>query len=655
MNEPRDFCGILHLRLSREGISIILVSLVDQQLIPTVKKGTLTFIFLLISLFLKGQNDKIVDSLLTLVRSEQTQDTTKIKAYNDLGIQYGPSDPTVAKSYIRKAMALAEETDRPRGVAGAYNCLGIVYYYQKELDSARISFEKAYEINLELQHAWGQASALNQIGVIQSLQDNYYDAIQTYKDAGAIFLSLGDSIAYTKSIENIGFVYSRMGHRQRAAEHLFEAIRLYDRLNFQKGIERGYYRMSSILIRQKDYEKALEYIEKSIPAVERDGDKYVLSSMLHDKGFCLIQLKRYQEALSNLERSLNYRKALSNKKGLAHTQTMMGMTYYKMKEYPKSYELLTKAIANQSEEGYTKEKIRAHNYLAKTHNALNQLGLAKKHANIALNLAKEIANIEQESEVTLTLASIAEHQGRSDEALNLYKKHHVLNDSINSQEQQNRVQELRTIYETDKKEQELALKNKEIELLEQKQRAAKSERILLIILIAGLLLLSGSLLYGLRQKLKRNQLEKEKVDSELAFKRKELTTHALHLAKKNEVLEGLKQQAEALKASSIGESGYHQLIRTINFDLKDDNNWENFARYFEQVHKDFSSNAKKNFPGITSNELRLMALLKMNLSSKEIANILNISQEGIKKARYRLRKKLNITTDESLQDIVLSL
>ncbi|MGB5236435.1 MAG: LuxR C-terminal-related transcriptional regulator, partial [Flavobacteriaceae bacterium] len=60
-------------------------------------------------------------------------------------------------------------------------------------------------------------------------------------------------------------------------------------------------------------------------------------------------------------------------------------------------------------------------------------------------------------------------------------------------------------------------------------------------------------------------------------------------------------------------------------------------------------------PEITKNELRLMALLKMNLSSKEIATILNISSEGIKKARYRLRKKLDISSEESLQEMVLSL
>ena len=201
------------------------------------------------------------------------------------------------------------------------------------------------------------------------------------------------------------------------------------------------------------------------------------------------------------------------------------------------------------------------------------------------------------------------------------------------------------------KEQQIALQEKEITVLEQEASISNLQRILLAIA----LLLSAIGFYALRQRLKRNKLEKEKVANELAFKRKELTTHALHLAKKNEVLEGLKQKAEELKANEASNKGYQHLIRTINFDLQDDNNWDNFARYFEEVHKDFNSNVKSKYPEVTSNELRLMALLKMNLSSKEIANILNISPEGIKKARYRLRKKLDITTEDSLQDLVLSL
>ena len=114
---------------------------------------------------------------------------------------------------------------------------------------------------------------------------------------------------------------------------------------------------------------------------------------------------------------------------------------------------------------------------------------------------------------------------------------------------------------------------------------------LYILGLISLTLLSGLLYYGVRQKLKRSKLERERLDIELNYKKKELTSHALHLAKKNEVLENLKQKAKELKENN--STNYNQLIQTINFDLQDDNNWENFKKYFEEVHTEFNSNVKQ--------------------------------------------------------------
>ena len=123
---------------------------------------------------------------------------------------------------------------------------------------------------------------------------------------------------------------------------------------------------------------------------------------------------------------------------------------------------------------------------------------------------------------------------------------------------------------------------------------------------------------------------------------KELTTHALHLVKKNEVLNTIKEKAKVFKADANAGTGYQTLIQTINFDIQDDNSWGDFSRYFEEEHKDFNAKAQQQVPNITPNDLRLIVLIKMNLTSKEIANILNISANGIKKARQHLRKKNGI-------------
>ena len=239
-------------------------------------------------------------------------------------------------------------------------------------------------------------------------------------------------------------------------------------------------------------------------------------------------------------------------------------------------------------------------------------------------------------------------------ALDVYKESKVLSDSIFNLENSKKTRELQIMFETERKEQQIALQDQEINLLEEKAKVSNLQKWLLGGGLGLSLLLVGFGFYGFQQKIKRGKLEKEKVDAELAFKRKELTTHALHLAKKNEVLENVKEKAKALKHKE-GVSGYQELIKTINFDQQDDKNWESFTQYFEQVHKNFASNVKNKYPEVTKNELRFMVLLKMNMSSKEIATILNISTDGIKKARQRLRKKLGLTPQDSLENTVLSI
>jgi len=241
-----------------------------------------------------------------------------------------------------------------------------------------------------------------------------------------------------------------------------------------------------------------------------------------------------------------------------------------------------------------------------------------------------------------------------DQALLDQEKYIEIKDSIFNLEKTRQIEELRTIHETEKKEQQIALQEKEIVTLEQEAEINYQQRLLLGGGMTLSILALGFGFYGFRQKTKRNRLEREKIEADLEYKKKELTTHALHLAKKNEVLENVKLRAKALKAKN-DTKGYQELIKTINFDQQDDKNWESFTQYFEQVHKNFALDVQERYPDVTKNELRFMALLKMNMSSKEIATILNISPDGIKKARQRLRKKMALTPDDSLENTVLAI
>jgi DNA-binding CsgD family transcriptional regulator len=90
-------------------------------------------------------------------------------------------------------------------------------------------------------------------------------------------------------------------------------------------------------------------------------------------------------------------------------------------------------------------------------------------------------------------------------------------------------------------------------------------------------------------------------------------------------------------------------------DENNDEDWEHFAIHFDQVHSNFLANLKGRYPTLTSTDQKLCAYLRMNLSSKEIAQLMNISLRGVEISRYRLRKKLQVPTEVNLYDYFIQL
>jgi DNA-binding CsgD family transcriptional regulator len=154
------------------------------------------------------------------------------------------------------------------------------------------------------------------------------------------------------------------------------------------------------------------------------------------------------------------------------------------------------------------------------------------------------------------------------------------------------------------------------------------------------------------------QLQKEKLQAEVSFKNQELASTTMHLFKRGKLLAKLKEELlEAIKKlqgdNSHGDFG--KLVKMINEAEKQDADWEQFAIHFDEVHNNFLANLKSRYPELTPADLKICAYIKMNLSSKEMAQLLNISLKGVEVARYRLRKKLGIPgAQTSLYDYLSS-
>ena len=146
-------------------------------------------------------------------------------------------------------------------------------------------------------------------------------------------------------------------------------------------------------------------------------------------------------------------------------------------------------------------------------------------------------------------------------------------------------------------------------------------------------------------------IENEKLSQDIEGKNRELAISTMSMIKKNQFLskikKDLKQVDSTQKASSV--------INIIDRHLNNQDDWKFFEEAFNNADKDFLKKVKNYHSSLTNNDLRLCAYLRLNLSSKDIAPLLNISLSSVEIKRYRLRKKMNLSRNEGLTDHLLSL
>lgn len=152
-------------------------------------------------------------------------------------------------------------------------------------------------------------------------------------------------------------------------------------------------------------------------------------------------------------------------------------------------------------------------------------------------------------------------------------------------------------------------------------------------------------------------LRNEKLRSEVDFKNRELASSTMSILHKSEVLAysvgELKKALKKIKDPTALVQ-VRQLMKTIDAEFNSEQDWDKFELHFDQVHENFLKRLRAEYPQLTPNDLRICAYLRMNLSSKEIAPLMNISVRGVEISRYRLRKKFNMQREENLIDFILN-
>ncbi len=151
-------------------------------------------------------------------------------------------------------------------------------------------------------------------------------------------------------------------------------------------------------------------------------------------------------------------------------------------------------------------------------------------------------------------------------------------------------------------------------------------------------------------------LEKEKLESELTIKSKELAESTMTIIKKNEILVSIKEEVIAQKkalGTQYPNKYYDKLVRLLDENLSSEDDWAIFQTNFDRIHENFFRHLHISYPELTANDLRFCAYLRLNLSSKDIAHLMNISLKGVEVGRYRIRKKIGLPSTKSLTEFMI--
>ena len=570
-------------------------------MLPYKMKYFLCFLFLFFLSFSYAQNTRKMDRLLTLLKTEK-KDSSKVNCLNELSIEYrNISSYDTALYYAADALQCAQRTvpitiGIKRGISKAHNCIGNIYLEQTDYPKALDHYFKALKIDQELNDKSGMAKRFGNIGIIYDKQSDYTKALSYYFKALSLYEEAGNKRSMELLLGNIGIIYSEQADYPKALSYCFMAIKMSEKMGNKTGITSALHTIGVVYYEQKKYTLALDYWHKSLQIGEQLGDKSNIAANLGDIGNLYIFLSKYNDSYTCLYRSL--------------------------------------AIA---------DSIGAMNTVKECYRYLSAL--------------YETSTIPLRDTLGGKFLSMEQMPRR---ALYYYKRSISVRDSLFSEKNKKQLMLTEMNYELEKKETAARAEREKEELLAatdaQRKKIIISGTIILLIAIGILLLI----LQRLRYKKDKIIFEKEKIllESELMNSQKLLDNYMENLLQKSRLLEQFEVEIEKLKnlkAKELYEKKIEYLDQLNKSIILTDEDWNKFKELFEQVYKGFLVRLKEKYPDLTPAEVRLMCLTKLKLDTRQMAAILGVSDITIKKTRQRVRKKINITEEESIDSFVISL
>lgn len=385
-------------------------------------------------------------------------------------------------------------------------------------------------------------------------------------------------------------------------------------------------------------------------------------------GTCAEKEGNYLEALKHQQESLKLFEQINDKRGIAFVNENIGSIYEDLKQYETAHDHFEKALSyfkDRDDDAQISVLNNMGDMFRKTGNHTEAL----EYTSLALRMAVDNNNLHQQKSAHQDLSEVYAGMGDYNKAYRHLMTYDKMYKEMYETQNIKHFNVLQTAYEINEKEAQIAL-------LKHRNETVTANRNLIMVTAMALLLLSGLLyvyffrkrrekvkLQQYRQRLLQAELEKREIEEkrlqdEINLKTAALSRYSLNMAQKNKLIADM---AATLKnIASRKQMDVHakirSLARALDANLKQEEEWDEFMGFFKDIHPDFF----KKLSGISrdklsSAELRLAMLLRLNLSSKEIAPVLRVTPDSVRVARYRLRKKLPIPPKQELVNFLMEL
>ena len=482
-----------------------------------------------------------------------------------------------------------------------------------------------------------------QVEQLRLLSNEYgHSEPENRKTVGEYVLQLGEKLN-DESI--IGQGYEIIGAAMiytdfaRSIENLLKAASIFEKLDDKKWLAKVNSDLSLVYQGMNEKENSIASINKAAAYAFQIGDSSLLSTIYTNKSSIFYHFKDIDSSLYNGKIALAYKKALKKKRGTNLMLLNLGLImaeYDSLLDEGLAYVLEAKEMA--SDDGVMLSDVVAN--LIYLYYRKNDLKTCYAYIDSAVWAADSVENDYTLQAVHRMAQEIYWEFGQMNKAYDHLLKEYEMDKELRGLQVQKKFEVLELNYENEKGLRQIAVLEKE--------KAQTQFRYMVAIMIALSTILLAILIYVITRR--NAKIRERELTLELEHKKRELASYAINFVQKNTLFGELKGQINELQKVMGPESAKNikQIKSLIEDNYRADKEWENFKLRFEEVHADFFTNLNKKFPDLGNAEIKLCALLRLNLNLKESSYILGISPDSVKTARHRLRKKLGLNTEDNL-------